>query len=276
VATLSSWYKLDDPNSVVVMPPPPQGFVLGGGAINDAGDQARFLVSTGPENLLYLFRFHHEGTWQLLSPSGTGHLSSAGVGSINAARDVTATVQSTGVIAPGPDGLAQPLKGLLSPAYAAGDVGTGGPMNSSGQILTRVMIGNSMRLMRLKPATPCVSNCTIVSEVLMKGKFVQDPNDPGSCAPDLGAYNLVRAKVGVTDEAGAPLAGVKLQGRFLDDYWTDKAVSGTTNADGRVTFVSKGPCGVGAVAFLVDHARLQTTRVFDRTTGIVTRFVIPQ
>jgi hypothetical protein len=148
-------------------------------------------------------------------------------------------------------------------------------MNSSGQILTRVMIGNSMRLMRLKPATPCVSDCTIVSEVLMKGKFVQDPNDPGSCAPDLDAYNLVRAKVGVTDEAGAPLAGVKLQGRFLDDYWTDKAVSGTTNADGIVIFGNKGPCGVGAVAFLVDRAR-QQTKVFDRTTGIVTGSVIPK
>ena len=78
----------------------------------------------------------------------------------------------------------------------------------------------------------------------------------------------------VTDEAGEPLEGVKVQGRFLDDYWTDKAVSGTTDSAGIVTFANKGPCGVGAVAFLVDRAQLQT-RVFDRTTGLVTNFVIP-
>ncbi len=277
VATASAWYRLEDPGSVSFLPPAPQGFAVGSyaTAINDAGDQARFLVSTGPQNLVYLFRFHHEGTWQMISGAGTGQLSTYGVGSINAARDVTATVQSTAVIAPGPDGLAQPLKGLLSPAYAGADIGSGGPMNFSGQILTRVMIGNSMRLMRLTPATPCVSDCTIASGILMRGTFVQDPNDPGSCSPGGEAYNEVRAKVDVTDEAGEPLAGVKVQGRFLDDYWTNKAVSGTTNAAGRVTFGNKGPCGVGAVAFLVDKASLPT-RVFDRTTGIVTRFVIPQ
>lgn len=277
VATSSAWYQLDDPGSVSFLPPAPQGFVVGSyaTAINDAGDQARFLVSTGPQNLVYLFRLHHEGAWQMLSNAGTGSLSTYGVGSINAARDVSATVQSTAVIALGPDGLAQPLKGLLSPAYAGADIGIGGPMNSSGQILTRVMIGNSMRLMKLKPATPCVSNCTVVDQLLLKGRFVQDPNEPGNCSPDGEAYNAVRATVVVTDEAGEPVAGVKVQGRFLDDYWTNKAVSGMTNAAGVVAFGNKGPCGVGAVAFLVDKARLQT-RVFDRTTGIVTKSVIPQ
>jgi probable HAF family extracellular repeat protein len=277
VATAAAWYRLEDPGSVSFLPPAPPGFAVGSyaTAINDAGDQARFLVSTGPQNLVYLFRFHHEGTWQMISGAGTGQLSTYGVGSINAARDVTATVQSTAVIASGPEGLAQPLKGLLSPAYGGADIGTGGPMSSSGQILTRVMIGNSMRLMRLTPATPCVSDCTIVSQMVMRGTFVQDPAEPGNCSPGGEAYNEVRAKVIVVDEAGEPLAGVKVQGRFLDDYWTNKAVSGTTNAAGGVTFGNKGPCGVGAVAFLVDKAG-QQARVFDRTTGIVTRSVIPQ
>jgi hypothetical protein len=148
-------------------------------------------------------------------------------------------------------------------------------MNVSGQILARVMLGRSQRLMKLTLASPCVSGCIQVSELLMQGKFVQDPTEPGNCSPDGDAYNLVRARVAVTDESGAPLAGVLVRGRFLDDYWTDKRVSGTSNADGFVGFTNKGPCGVGAVAFLVDSAE-QGPRVFDRTTGIVTNFVIPQ
>src|SRR5678815_481706 len=97
--------------------------------------------------------FHHDdATWQMLSPSGTGHLSSAGVGSITSAGDVSATVLSTAVIAYGPDGTAQPLADLLSPAYQGGGSGAivgGGPMNSSGQILARVMIGLEPRVVRL-------------------------------------------------------------------------------------------------------------------------------
>jgi hypothetical protein len=139
VATASAWYRLGEPQSVSFLPPPPQSFLVGTypTAINDDGDQARFLVNTGPENLVYLFRFHHEGTWQMLSGAGTGPLSVYGIGSINADRDVSATVQSTGVIAPGPDGVAEPLQNRLSPAYAGAPVGGGGPINASGQILTR-------------------------------------------------------------------------------------------------------------------------------------------
>ena len=97
VATCSYWYRLDDPGSVTAMPAPPQGWLRGCGsvAINDAGDQARFNSQTGdPEHLVYPFRFNHEGTWQQIGFAGTGHLSAAGVGSINGARDITATVQS--------------------------------------------------------------------------------------------------------------------------------------------------------------------------------------
>jgi probable HAF family extracellular repeat protein len=278
VATASSWYQLDDPASVVSMPPPPQGFYPPGSyptAINDAGDQARFLVSTGPQNLVYLFRFHHEGTWQQISPLGTGQLTTYGVGSINAALDVTATVLGSAVIAPGPNGVAQSLASLLSPAYPGATIGTGGPMDSSGRILTQVMIGRSQRLMKLVPANPCGANCLKVSKLAMQGKFVQDPNDPGSCAPNGNAFNLTQAKVTVTNKNGVKLGGVQVSGRFLDDYWTNKPVSGTTDAQGIVKFTNKGPCGVGAVAFLVDKAT-KGVRAFDRTVGVVTNWVIPQ
>ena len=132
MATRSAWYRLDDPGSVSFLPPAPPGFAVGTypTAINDAGDQARFLVNTGPENLVYLFRFHHEGTWQMLS--GQARVTSARTEWGRSTRPATssATVQSTGVIAAGPDGLATPLKGFLSPAYAGADVAFGGPMNS--------------------------------------------------------------------------------------------------------------------------------------------------
>jgi len=67
------------------------------------------------------------------------------------------------MIAYGPDLLAQSLADLLSSAYKGAAVTTGGPMNSLGQILARVMIGNSSRLMRLTPAEPCVAGCIKVS-----------------------------------------------------------------------------------------------------------------
>jgi probable HAF family extracellular repeat protein len=277
VATASAWYRLGDPGSVSFLPAAPPSFAVGTypTAINDDGDQARFLVNTGPENLVYLFRFHHEGAWQMISGMGTGHLSTYGIGSINAARDVSATVQSTGVVAPGPDGLAEPLQNHLSPAYGGAGVEGGGPINASGRILSRLMIGNSPRLVRLTPAAACESDCIVVSSVLMRGKFIEDPSDPDHCSPGGDAFNVVRSRVTVKDENGTPLAGVAVKGRFLDNYWTDKPVSGTTNAAGSVGFNNKGPCGVGAVTFLVDDAA-QPPRTFDRTTGKVTAFVIPK
>jgi probable HAF family extracellular repeat protein len=277
VATTSAWYKLGDPGSVSFLPPAPQGFAVGSYStgINDAGDQARFLWNTGPQNLLYLFRFHHdEGTWQMLSSAPSSPASTYGVGSINAARDVSATIQGNAVVAPGPDGLAEPLEDRVSPAYGGADVVRAGPMNASGQILARLMIGNSARLVKLTPAAACESDCIVVGALLIRGKFVQDPSEPGNCSPEGEAYNVARARVSIKDEAGAPLAGVVVHGRFLDDYWTDRVVSGTTNASGIVSFNNKGPCGVGAVAFLVDSATLPP-REFDRTTGKVTAFVIP-
>lgn len=278
VATPGYWYRLEDPASVVAMPPPPRGFVVGTEStkINDAGDQARFLISTSTENLRYLFRFYHEGTWQQISSTGNGHLAPYGVGSINSAGDVTATTLGTAVIAYGPDGQAQYLAPLLSSAYQGSTIVSGGPMNNMGQILVQVMIGQSQRLMRLTPAKVCKIGCIQVSSLLMRAKFVQDPKDPGHCYPQNGnAYNLARVNLTVTSKTGVRLKGVLVNGRFLDDYWTNAPVSGTTNSKGIVSFDYRGQCGVGAIAFLVDSA-VKSPGVFDRTTGIVTNWTVPK
>jgi probable HAF family extracellular repeat protein len=206
VGTANFWYRLDNPASVVSLPPAPRGFVIGadGFKINDAGDQARFLITTGGQHLLYLFRFHHEGvgTWQQISSTPTGHLSRAGVGSINDAGDITATVASAGVIAYGPDGFAQPLASLISPAYAGSFLTSAGPMNASGQILAQMIIGQSgRRLVRLVPGAPCTTNCIRVASIQMVGK------GPAYCNQ---GSDLVKAKLTVTDEAGIPLPAVRI------------------------------------------------------------------
>lgn len=277
VATPGFTYQLGSLASVAPLPPPPSGFYTPGTyatVINDAGDQARFMVSTSSQNLVYPFRLPRAGSWQQISTSGTGHLSRYGMGSINAAQDVVFTVLSTGMVAAGPAGVGQPLGSLVSPAYPGATVGVGGPMNSAGQILTQVMIGRSQRLMRLTPATPCGANCIVVSALSMTGQFVQDPAFPGSCFQGGRMYNTSTATVTATSETGAPLGGVQVRGRFLDDYWTDSVKVGTTSASGVVTFTHKGLCGVGAIAFLVDQATLGT-RTLDRTRGVLTSFVIP-
>ena len=138
VATVGHWYHLGDPGSVIALTPPPRDFLLESSTIgiNDAGDQARFLVNTGPENLVYPFRYH-DRSWQQISFIPTGHLSSYAVGSINDAQDITATVQSTGMIAAGRTGLLQDLADLVSPAYAGSVLTSVGPMNASGLLLTQ-------------------------------------------------------------------------------------------------------------------------------------------
>jgi probable HAF family extracellular repeat protein len=278
VATPGFWYQLGNPASVTTMPPPPTGFYPPGTyatTINDAGDQGRFLVSTSSQNLVYPFRFTHGAGWQSISSSGTGSLSSYGMGSINSALDVSFTALSTGIIAAGPTGVGVSLASLLSPTYGAATIGTGGPMNNSGQILTRIMIGKSLRLMKMVPATACGSNCIKVSKIQMRGIFVPDPAHPGQCIAGGTMYNSVTANITLTDEAGVPLSGALVNARFLDDYWTNKAVSGTTNANGAVRFTNIGPCGVGTVAVLVEKAT-SGSRVFDRTTGVVSASVIPK
>lgn len=278
VATSGNWFRLGNPASVTPLAAPPPSFRPPGTfatAINDAGEQARFLVPTTSQSLIYLFRYLPSTGWQQLSTLPTGGLSRFGVGSVNATGDITATVQSIGVVAAGPNGLAQSLSSRLSPAYLGATIGIGGPMNASGEILTQVMIGRSQRLMRLVPVTPCTGNCVRTSQIVMQGSFVQDPAHPGQCFQGGKAYNLVTARVKVTTETSAVLANARVNGRFLDDYWTDRPLSIVTNGRGIAKFTHKGLCGVGAVAFLVDKVSAGT-RTFDRTTGVVANSVIPQ
>ena len=269
VATHDHWYTLDDPGSVTAVTPAPSGFLVENSkvGINDAGDQARFLVALSGENLVYPFRYNHQGTWQQISAVPTGHLSSYGIGSINDAGDITATVQSTGMIAYGPDGLAQAVSSLISPAYGGSAVTAIGPLNAGGEILARMIIGQSgQRLVRLVPDGPCTANCIRVTAIQMKG------SGPAFC--DQG-NDKVRARVMVTSESGARLAGVTVTGHFLDDYWLDKTVVATTNAEGQAMFSHAGPACVGAIALLITDATSVPARTLDRTTGILTKYVIP-
>lgn len=270
VATSYFWYRLGDPGSVVPMPTPPTSFFIlfGRVVINDNGDQARFL-GTGTQGLIYPFRFYSDGggTWQQISFVPTGHMTSAGLGSINDALDVSLTVQSAGMIAFGPNEPAQSLNPFVSPAYAGSPLASSGPMNASGEILASMIIGQSgKRLVRLVPAEPCLTNCIRVSAIQMRG------TGPGYC--DQGRNNI-STRLTVTDEAGIGLPGVTITGHFFDDYWLDKTVVGTTNARGRVSFTYRGPPCVGAIAFLVTDATSSSGRTLDRTTGVLTNHVIP-
>jgi len=76
-------------------------------------------------------------------------------------------------------------------------------------------------------------------------------------------------------EEGVPLSGVRVTGHFFDDYWLDETVVGQTNSNGQVTFQHVGPPCLGAIAFLVTNAEARPARTFDRTTGILTNYVIP-
>jgi len=282
VATAGSWYRLDVPGSAVALAPPPSGYLVGASpaAINDAGDQARFLVRATGQTLVYPFRYHRSGVWQQISTSPTGNLSRYGIGSIDDEGTITATVTSTGVIAPGPAGLAQPLSTFLAAPYVYPDLAAtavvgAGPRNARGEILASVLLGRSARLVRLVPQPGCLTGCMRVEGLSMDAVFVDDPGDPGHCAPDLSAHDEVQVSLTVRGPSGSPLPGVLVLGRFLDDYWTSHAVSGTTDGNGLLTFSYVGPCGVGAIEFLVEDARRDGLEL-DRLAGTLSVWEIPQ
>jgi len=280
VATYGHWYHLDDPASVTAMAPAPPGgwFVVNSPvAINDAGDQARGLGIGTEHPFTYIYRYHHDGigTWQQIDFTGTGPQSPGGTGSINDGQDITNTVSGAAQIAYGPDGLNQSLNNLFSPAYKSTITG-GGPMNASSQILAQVMVGLTGTLMRLTPASACGTSCIKVSSLAVQAKFHQDPNDPGHCTSgNKNEYNQVQARATVTSETGAKLSGVLVRGRFMDEYWTNAVVSGTTNAQGIVQFNFKGPCGVGTEAFIVENAT-KAPLVFDKTVGVLAGSALPR
>jgi hypothetical protein len=126
VASDGHSYSLDDVTSVAPLPPPPAGFYPPNGfglKINDLRELAGFLMTTTGQALSYLHRYRPaNGAWQLLSNSPNGHLSRWGIGSLATDATVSATVTGAGVIADGPDGLAQALDTWLSPAYPGASV----------------------------------------------------------------------------------------------------------------------------------------------------------
>ncbi|HVV64542.1 MAG TPA: hypothetical protein VHC42_03670 [Rhizomicrobium sp.] len=278
VATFAHWYRLDDPKSVTDMAAvPPGGWFLVNSyvAINDSGDQARGLAIRTEHPITFNYRYTHEGTWQQIDFIGTGVHARGGLGSIDDGLTVTNTASSSGQIALGPDGVNQPLSGFLSPAYG-GSVTVAGQMNSAGDILAQVMIGNAARMMRLVAATPCQSACIRIPSLSINAKFHQDPKDPGHCvAGNPKEFNTVTIRARVTDENGAPLAGVQVRGRFMDEYWKNTPASGVTDANGLVKFKNKGPCGVGAESFVVEDASL-SARTFDKTLGRLAVAAIPK
>jgi len=139
------------------------------------------------------------------------------------------------------------------------------------------MIGRSPRLVRLTPGHGCFGGCLVVADLAISSDFVPDPNDPthDHCFPDGPAYDETVVSVTVINSVGARVADVLVTGRFLDDYWTDQPVSGMTDMLGVVTFTRKGPCGVGANAFLVDAAA-RDNLLLDRGAGVLTGWAIPQ
>ncbi len=277
VATSAGSYVLGTPSSATPNPAPPSGFAgitTYSTDINDAGDQARLLPTTAGQSLRYMFRLPHGGTWQMLSASPSGNLSAAEVGSINDAMDIAGTITGNAIVADGPTGVARPLLNLISPAYGITALSGAGGMNASGQLLAAVYIGQSARLAKLTPTTPCLSNCIVASALTLTSQFVQDPLLPGSCVQGGKMYNQSSVAITLTTESGAPLANVSLRGRFMDDYWTNNQVTGTTNAAGVVTLSQKGLCGVGAIAFVIDGATI-AGRTLDRTRGTLAASVIP-
>lgn len=267
VALSGSWYRLDTPGVVTPNAPPPKGFTPEASAeINDAGDQARFLITGGSQNIAYFYRYvSATGEWQQLSALGSGRLSRYGIGSINNISDITGTVAGSGVIAAGPDGLSASLAAQLSPAYAGMPITSANSLNKKGHILAAAELGaHSQRLVRVFPIKPCTASCLRVATMQLVARRVT------SCR----ASSQVSVAITVTDEAGKRQPGVQLRGRFLDGYWLDQRVSGITNTRGVVRFTHTGPACVGDITFFVDHAGAKG-RVFDRSEGILVKSIIP-
>lgn len=277
VATASYTYQLGNLASVTRQPAPPSGYYAGNWpvVVNDNGDLARFLITVSSQNLAYPFRLPAGGTWQQISTTYSGSRTPFGFGTINNARDVTLTILGGGAVAIGPGGTAQSLSSRVAASYQGATVTRAGTLNASGQIMASLFIGRSARLVRLTPAKPCTTNCARSAAVALTGRFVQDRRYPGSCFQGGTMYNAITASVTARNESGAALSGATVAVRILDDYWTSRLLTATTNTSGVASFSTRTPCGVGTVALLVDRITAGT-RAFDRTAGVMTASVIPQ
>ena len=150
---------------------PPRDFVLQNSTvcIIDAGDQARFLVNTGAENLVYPFRYH-DGTWQQIGFAGTGHLS------------LLASVRSTMPRTSRPrfrvDGQMRPVPAVSCRLRCSCFAGLCRKRPDHRRIDEHeranpgpIVIGQSgQRLVKLVPAQPCTNNCIQVTSIQMQGK----------------------------------------------------------------------------------------------------------
>ena len=114
------------------------------------------------------------------------------------------------------------------------------------------------------PVTACSVSCLRVPTMTITAKRVS------TCTQS----NDVTVTASVTDEAGRPMPGVSVSGRFLDSYWLDKKLTRTTNTNGVARFNHKGPGCVGTITFLLDRATL-TGKTFDRTQGVLKKSIIP-
>jgi hypothetical protein len=182
-------------------------------------------------------------SWQQIWP-GPVLYGAVGHGGINPTATSRATMNGVGLIAPDPTAGPAAVS-RVSPAYTGNVlpdtilVPTGGPINDAGQILARMVIGRSPRLVRLVAAEPCPSGCIRVLSIQMTGQMIGDP--PGQCTPQ--AFNRVTATVRVAQDTGGPLARAIVSGRFLDDYYLDAPATGTTAFNSTVS-VHEGPaCG---------------------------------
>ena len=281
VATSSLSYRFGEPGSVTAVTPPPPGFhgmpSALTGAVNDAGTRASFLLSTSgtPSGYRYLAR-HTEGSgWQVLAgPVIAGQ--PFGIGSVDPAGTVTASLKQVAYRAAGPTGPATPVANLISAAYGApGTVAASvaGDQADDGSFLASVLIGRSMRLVKLVPVQPCVGSCMRVASLELNGRMIPAPGQPGQCVP--GASNQVRVRLVVSTPTGQPVRGATIRGRFLDDEHADVAVTLTTNVLGRASAGYAGPACVGAVAFLVDGVERPGLEL-DRTVGSLASYVVPR
>lgn len=280
LATATLTYRFGAPGSVSAVASPPAGFHGNTstltGAVNDGGMRASFLLSTSgtSQGYRYLARYSDEAGWQVLA----GPVASSvryGVGGIDSAGTLTATLIGNGYVAYGPAGPAEVLSAHVSPAYPEASVQEPQDIAAGGSILAQVLIGRSARMVKLVPVTPCTgAACLRVEAIAMTGRMLSEPGQPpGQCTP--GARNEVTARLSVVDASGMPVRGVTLTGRFLDDYYLDAPVTLKTNRKGQAVAGHSGEACVGAVAFLVEGVQ-KPGMALDRTAGQLTAYVIPQ
>lgn len=279
IATRTLTYTFGDPASVSPVAPPPAGFHPNTstltGAVNDAGMRASFLSSTSGSSQGYRFlaRYSDAAGWQVLA----GPVASSvpfGVGGIDPAGTITANLIGTGYVSYGPAGPAETLLPHLSAAYPEAWVGGPGMIADDGSIVAGVGIGRSARLVKMVPVVPCAGpGCLKVASIVMSGRMVSEPGQPGQCTP--GAYNDVAARITVLDASGAPVPGAIVNARFLDDYYLDTPLRLRTNRKGQALARHRGAACVGAVALLVEGVT-KTGLALDRTAGQLSSYIIPQ